>query len=628
MTLLDLALEDNRRTLTRDDKYFRRMLYFFELRVPEGGTQAPIPGAYIYPLVMPPKSLRMSEPFTVEQSYTTDGGLFVEENGIIARELTVSGNTGFRPRVNKGQSDFDLILPPSRKSFSRKIQRRTIALLDALSGQKHFQYLQDSVFRTYGDLKRDPATSLGTELYFHIPKDDERWRVVPLSFDLERDGSSPVLYNYNFKLLLVEGDSNTTDPDTEDKAALDALKDNFRMLKYGVQVVETAVLDLAGVQSDLTNIINNGASLIDDAANIATAASLFLEGTDRFIHTPLNGVVRTKNALEAGLAALDAAVTLGSSSAVPGSLLNTLRKVQDGLLVLASYPENYQNSIEALVESFNAQQALATSQSAAALTAAEESAAPATIRSWGQLGTALLPGDRRRAREDLGLGRNVPKYTSAQERTVEMGDTLPNLSARFLGDARKWKQLAIFNALRAPYISEEDLPFTLKRGETILIPNFGKSQRRQLSLATLGVDPEAPAVEHFLGVDLLLEDVSATQVDLVVDVAGGSVDVKLVRGLDNLSQGLVTRLRTERGSDVLYRNLGTRRVVGVGVTVVDVEQAQFTLVDALQADPRVIAVQGLRFDNLAESPDVLDVDTDVIVRGLTRPQKIRVAVRK
>ena len=111
MGILDLARENTRRVITRDDKYFKRMLYFFELRVPANGTQTPVPGSYLYPLVIPPTSLRMSEPFAVEKSFTLDGGLFVEENGILARELTVSGTTGFAPRVNKGQSDFDLILP-------------------------------------------------------------------------------------------------------------------------------------------------------------------------------------------------------------------------------------------------------------------------------------------------------------------------------------------------------------------------------------------------------------------------------------------------------------------------------------------------------------------------------------
>ena len=627
MGILDLAIETSRREITRDDKYFKKMLYFFEIRVPEGATQSPVPGGYLHPLVMPPTGLQMSEPFAVEKSFTTDGGLFVEENGILAREITLSGTTGFRPRTNVGQSDFDLILPPESKSFTRKIQRRTSAMLSALSGQKHFQYLQDAVFRTYGDLKRDPATSAGTEMYFHNTKDDERWRVVPLSFDLERSGAKPNSYEYRIKLLAVEGTSTTDIATSEDQNVLDALKDDFRMLKYGVQTIETAILDLSGVQAALDDIIVNGTSLIDDAGRIAQATSKFLDGTDRFIKTPINGVTRTKNALEDGLDALDKAVTLGSSSEVPGSLLNSIRRVQDGLLVLASYPDSYQNSVEAAVDSFNNQQALSRSQSSSALQSAEDAGPVGRIRDFARLGTALMPGDNRRASEELGLGRAVPRYTSATERTVEQGDTLTNLAAKYLGDARQWKILAIFNALQPPYISDQNLPYTLGVGETILIPGFGKSDRRRASLATLGVPYDAPPLEHFLGVDALLEDGPDGRADFVVDTAGGSVDIKLVRGLDNLSQGLRTRIRTERGSDILYRNLGMRRVIGVGVTALDLEQVQYTIIDTIQADPRVSSVAGLTFDNLAETPDVLDIDMDVSVRGLTRAEKVRVAVK-
>lgn len=630
-TVLNIATEALRRQQTGDDKYVKRLLYFFELRVPEGATEAPVPGGYLYPLVLPPTAYRMSEPFTLEKSFTVDGGIFVEESGILARELTISATTGFRPRRNKGQSDFDLILPAERKSFTRKVKRSQVALLEALSGQRHFQFLQDSVFRTYADLKRDPSTSLGTELYFHNVKDDERWRVMPMNLDLNREGSSPLTYPHEFKLLCVEGADEVSVPGSEDNGVLDVIKDAYAMTKFGVALVRAAIQDLSGIQNELTNIINNGASLVEEAGSIAGATEDFLDGTERLIRAPSNSLTRTANALGAGLAAIDQAatvgITAGGGAGVPAALKNTLRKLQDGLYTINSYPEQFQSSIEATVEEFNRLQSLALSKSPEELEAAENAGPPQTIRGFGVLGTALLPGDRRRARDDLGLGRSVQRYTSAIERIIEQGDTMANLASRYLGDARQWKILAIFNALQPPYISEQNLPFTLKIGEPILIPNFGKSQRRRTAITTLGVSPDAPAEEHFLGTDFLLEDTSPNGLaDFAVDVEGGSVDLKLVRGIPNLQQGVRTRIRTERGSDILYRNLGMRRVVGVGVTVIDLEQAQFSVVETVQSDPRIAAVRSIQFENRAESPDVVTIDMDAAVRGITRPVKIRTAV--
>lgn len=625
MGLLDQVTETLRRSETGDDKYVKRLLYFFELRVPEGSTESD-QTSYTYPLILPPTSIRISEPFAVEQAFTVDGGLYVEENGILARELTIEGNTGFRPRENKGQSDFDLILPTERASFTRKLTRKQTALIRALSGQRHFQFLQDHVFRVYGDLKRDPATSEGTELYFHNSKDDEHWRCVPLEFGGDRSGDAPVSYPYTFKLLLVEGVKAVEI--SEDKAVLDFVKDAYRMTKYGVGLIRAGLQDLSEVTGEINSVIQGGAVFITEAEAIATATENFLDGVDKIIKSPLAGINRTKSAMDASLAVVEKAAILGSSGTVPGSLINTIRKIQDGMSVISSYPENFQTSIQAAVESFNTQQSLSLSRTSVELQAAEDAGAPQTVRAFGKLGTGLLPGDRRRASDELGLGRNVARYTSAVERDIGNTDTIVNLAAKYMGDARKWKILAIFNALQPPYISPLGLHGTLAPGDKILIPNFAKSDRRRASPATLGVPVEAAAQEHFLGTDFLLEDVgNAGQADLAVDVEGGSTDFKISSGIPNLQQALRSRLRTERGSDILFRNLGVRRVVGIGITPIDLEQAQFSLIETVQTDPRISLVRNLRFTNAAESPDVLDVEIDAAVRGFTRPEKIRVSVQ-
>jgi len=204
--------EQFRRELTGDDKFWKQFTYFFELAVP--AEVWPL-GSLLFPLVLPPESISFEEPFAVEQTQTQDGGLIVEENGIIQRRMTIRGHTGWKPRKLPHTAITALMgIPSEKRSFDRTLKP---LVLDAISGQRHFQYLQDAVFRTYADLKRDPDMAKDTRLFWHNPKDDEHWEVVPLSFTLERSASRRMYYQYNINLLVV-GKASEVDADfSEDK---------------------------------------------------------------------------------------------------------------------------------------------------------------------------------------------------------------------------------------------------------------------------------------------------------------------------------------------------------------------------------------------------------------------------
>lgn len=620
MSVLELAKELQRQSLTSDSKFLRGYVYFFELRVPpsvaKGSTTT-----YIYPLIIAPESYRMSEPFQVSKTFTNGSGLWVEEDGIIARTITLRGTTGFKPRrfpkIVTPSTASGVALPYEGKSHSRNI---AFNIVEALSGQRHFQFLQDAVFRTYGDLKRDPATAEGTELYFHNVKDDEHWRVVPMRFDTDKSARRGQLYAYDIELLAVAPGTATAVTFSEDQDLLKTLNDSIRMVRFGVSQVSSAILDLAKVQNELRLTIKNIGNVIDDVGGIATATEAFLDGTTRLIAVPLDYLSSTRSALEAALSAFDKALTLGSGEDVPDSVLNILRRIGDGLAVIMSYPTLFQNSIDDAVASFQKKADLSTARSQVQLEQARAADAPSTLRGFKQHGTQLLPGDWLRSREELGLGRKIPRFTSAEERIIEHGDSLPTLAARFLGDARQWKYLAVFNDLQPPFISAERLPGTLTVGDKILIPTFAKPQGENGPVVTLGVRPEAPAAEHALGVDVLVADQGKGLFDLVVDDEHGSTDIKVVRAVENLKQGLTTRIITERGSDMLYKTLGMDRVVGLGLTEVDREVAQIRMVETVQADPRIAGVRNLTFQNTPD--DALQADIDAEVRGIARPEKV------
>lgn len=621
--LLRRAAESSRQTAAKDAKFFKTLLYYFELRVP---TSLSTPSSYLYPLVLPPESYRLSEPFQVNRSYTNGGGLFVEEQGIVGRELTLSGTTGWAPR--KGQrptSDFSAIPTPKQRTWKRDTTKVTKALT-ALSGQRHFQFLQDTVFRTYADLKQDPATSEGTELFFHNVRDDEHWRIIPLSFDVERSAGSPLLYNYSIQMLAVEAVNPTEIKASEDRPVLEALKDKFRTLRYAVDLIRASVSDLSAVTGELRLIHGGFVSLLDGAVGIADATASFLEGTATLIAMPFNDVLNVIKAGNDALLEWNTGRETNSAVGAPANLLNSIRRVIDAVSMIASYPEQFRNSVQAEVEKFQRQMNLATSRNASTLRSAQ-SRVLLSISDFesSALGTGSLPGDYARSQTTLGLGTATPKYQSAVEYILAQGDTLPNLAARFLNDARNWKYIALFNGLRPPFLSDNRIPGTLGVGDRILIPSFAAPPSVQTNTATFGVRPGESGEVHTLGRDLLLADSgSRDQYDLVVDTTNGSTDIKTVSGIPNLSQAMQVRVRTEQGTDILYRNLGCARVVGLGVTEVDLETAKIRLSDAIAADPRIAAVTGIEFT--LDQPDSVVADVTAEVRGFVRPEQVVVVV--
>jgi hypothetical protein len=621
MSLLRQIAELNRQSAANDRKFLRSLLYYFELRVPWYVGQNP--GPFLYPLILAPESLRMTEPFTVDRAFTNGGGLFVEEQGIIARELTISGHTGFQPtRSPRPISDFSQLTSPSSRSYSRN-NTTAVGTLLALSGQRHFQYLQDAVFRTYGDLKRDPNTSEGTALYFHVPKDDEHWRVIPLNFVLERDAGKPLLYRYQITMLAVQDADRQNVTFSEDRGVLNTLKDKFRCLRRGIGLVRAALQDLAAVQGELRAFNGGFVGLLDGAVGLADAAGAFVEGTATLIAQPFNLV---ENTIRSGLDALlefNTGIEQTTAVGPSANLLNSIRQIIDGVALIGSYPTSFRNGVQAAVDRYNARNSLATSRRSDALLAAANSGPPQTARDFARWGSALLPGDYVRASTDLGLASATPRYQSAFSHTVEQGDTLENLAARFLEDARNWKFIALFNDLRPPFISAEGLPGTVTVGGSILIPSLQPPPDVVATPATLGVRSEDPAPKHALGSDLAMVPVGRALYDLDLNMETGPTDFRVVTGVANLRQGVRTRIITERGTDLLYRDLGCSRLVGLGVNEVDLETAQFRLVDALLADSRLASIRSFRFDQ--DAPDSVVAEITAEVRGFSRPERIRVA---
>lgn len=644
-----------RREVTGDDKFFTKMMYFFELQVP---AEAWPLGSLLFPLVLAPESISFEEPFAVEHTQTQGGGLIVEENGIIQRRLIIRGQTGWKPRKLTQTVVTGLITTPAEKrSFDRTLNP---LVLDAISGQRHFQYLQDSVFRTYADLKQDPDSAKDTKLFFHSLKDDEHWEVVPISFTMDRNNTRRTLYQYNINLLVVGKASKTEFDFSEDKGLLDSLKDGLRQINNAISLVRGAIQDLTNIVNEVKSYVAAIGTILTNAVSIIDAATAFVEGVTSLVQLPAKMIQDLHDQVDGSLASFEEAIDrlaatgevyedLGSSSKpgtgatdqpMPQEVLRALQDIKLGCDLMLMNPSVFETPLQERLRLDKEAQALSTVASAEELATAAEAEAPTTFDAVNAIGSGLMPGDVERANVELTpSGSDAPNYTNAQEIVVEQGDTLSSIAARKLGDARRWQELAVLNNMKPPYITgaaaadieeaydEEAVPGAMGTGKKLLIPNYKRPLEARPLLPVLGVPAQRDVEEKLLGSDLALTRMPGEypRYDVEIDIAGGSVDAKRVVGMPNLRQAIEMRLVIERGTDILFKKVGLEPIVGVKWTPLDRELVRFRVLRTISADPRILGVRKILMQTLTEGmpEDAVEIDADVDVIGFTQAATIK-----
>lgn len=641
--------ETLRQQATEDSDYYKRILHFFELHVP-ASVGALGQTTFLFPLILPPQSYSFEEPFMVSLTETQGGGLWAEENGMVRRVIHLRGNTGFKPRPLKlmYQNAQPVDLSPDKKSYSRMLPSM---VLDSISGQRHFQYLQDSVFRTYADLKADPATAKDTRLIYHNPQDQEHWVVVPSRFTLSRDKGSPLIYNYDIELFAVEKAEAVSADFSEDQSIFEAVKDGLRMIKKGIDLCQGALNDLIALEGFLMSYVSNIDTLISAAQGFLTNALDYVEGRIELIEATYDYVADHLTDWENAAGTISAYMEANAGDkTIPDEVLQKVRKMSDGFALILTNPAAFEQPTEAAVRRARENQEFRRSISFARSAEALASETPASFDAVRTRGTSLTPGDVQIGDGDILAGSEIPVYHNARQVTIGADDTLPSLAAKYLGSSRLWQYLAIFNDLKPPYIDHQagsalvagvgtgsigsggasgsqERPFTgvLGVGSKILIPSNLRSVQDMGTLPVLGVRAELSAEEQALGTDFALEAVeglagsSRALYDIPIDTELGSTDAKLVRGLSNLEQAIQMRLLTEQGTDLMYRNLGVKRLVGLGSTVVDFELARFRISQAISADPRILSVRSIQ---LAQESDLLEVDLVAEIRGFQETQTV------
>lgn len=643
VSAINFIKEMVRQGITQDSNFFQKFTYYFEIHVP--WLVPGVSNSFIFPLVIPPEAYSLEEPFAVELTPTQRGGLYAEETGIIQRTIRLRGTTGFKPRLLKtfaalsdpsGPPGPTTTIPfaaePESKSHSRSLP---VTMNMEVSGHRHFQYLQDSVFRTYGDLKRDPATASETMMFFHNPKDEEHWKVIPMRFTLDRDGKRPTLYNYNIELAVVGKADNTFDLDFDDQNILDQLNNALYVCSLGADLVAGTVNDMIAIQDDLMTYGNNINVLLDGLGNIANTTSEFVDGTEEFVNLPYTWV---QTYIEMCEAWADLTSDPDQGTPAPPAVTNMFRKAAEGIELITVNPASFQTPNNDIMKTIRDRQEIRRGLDDATRTEIKEGDSPTSFMELEALGTTPTPGEVSISESAISAGGEIRQFRSAHKIRIGKGDTLATLAAQYMNDARLWQYIAIANGLKPPYVDDQaTAPLarggadesifgkSLGIGGEIVIPSNTVSPKDYPLAPVLGTRLEESVENQILGIDAKLEAVTDTTgnsnvlYDIPIDTELGSTDIKLVEGLNNIAQVIIIRLITEQGTDLLYKFVGIKRIIGLNFKAADIANARYRIKEAVEADPRVVTIRNLKFE---QQEDGLHTDLDAVLRGFSETKPV------
>ncbi len=615
MTIFDVEKERERQETNDDAKFYGYSLFFFQLRVP--GKALGLPDTKIqklvFPLAVAPESYSLEEPFTVSVTPGTNGGLIVEENGIIQRRIRLNGTTGARPRPLNASAGFG-----NKPEVESSAPSRGKFVTGYLSGQRHFHFLQDKVFRAYADLKRDPTYAKQVQLIFHNLKDDEHWLVVPETFSLQRAAGRGPLYAYEISLIAVSpAEVLPTQVVPVSKSWWDSAAEGLAKARSALAKISGVIQFINQVAEKVKRVVSDVLAIVDDVIGLVNEVTNVINGIARIATDVFNRIRDVaRRARAAAVAVVVSASTFGD---VVGQAFANLA---DYLEEVASIP-SIRNEIRDRIDNIRTG---GRNNRARALRASEaNNISRATTESeLARSGSAPTVADVVAQLSSLDLGVEIPAFNNIESYQVQGSDTLPSISARLLGSAELWWVIAEVNRLRAPYISDVPIPGTVQRGATIFVPT---TQQTANNLGQSGVPstPDDDLLTQLFFRDALVAPSSRfpNRIDLVLDAEKGNKDILYVAGIENLKQGIRTRLETVLGENVLYPNLGLERVIGMGEPDIDVEILRVFVSQAISADNRVANLGSVRVSN-TESLDAYNIEVDARVRGLTAPVLVNV----
>jgi nucleoid-associated protein YgaU len=285
----------------------------------------------LFLLQVAPQQIQQKEIFATNIQATRKG-VIVESEGVVFKDIILSGNTGVFPgergsSTSPTPSLSNLTNPPSAPAGvdpETGLSKRTG--VKTISGYEEFQRLRQ-FFLKYAKQKVD--TSGGTFLAFINQKDNQYLIVEPLEFVMERNARSPMTYDYRITMKAIALLSDVQAPKAEADEAISLL-------------------------DQISNSIANVVAIVDSATEVLNAARGSLisitQGIDNLLFTPLRQTAIALRAQNAGInesLAVPAILFRGGQGAVSDLQLAVAEAKGSVGSVIANYASSQRAVIDA-----------------------------------------------------------------------------------------------------------------------------------------------------------------------------------------------------------------------------------------------------------------------------------------
>jgi hypothetical protein len=585
-----------------------KKVYFIEFR----GEDDTLEDTFAFSV--PPES----EELTYSQRKTetkTFGGLHVDEYGVDAVKIVLSGST-----INQ---ELKMIYGGEKANKWLSGEEEIYYLRDLILKHKSIESLKKKPKIMIYDLSKtnlDSASSVKEAARKSIIKN--YWLAFPGDFKIRRSNDRPFTYKYSFEFT---GVSPKEYVDFESHGEPD-----FKS-PPGYQVT---VIPIADLQPRIpnNNVVDEDApgklGLLQSIMNKMYAAIDFIDGINGKINNVLDKVNQVSkllrvmgNVMSYATATLTGAIDSATDSIV--GLIGGVTNIVEGANSILSIPKDIQlKALNLGLELQNATRELVRavddlSQTCRGMFTAEYWEIPQEV--LDQYGMSneefkdsvltMLDQAENMANEMAAAAKssNIPevtvgnpdKDTGSKRIILSYGDTsvvikdtdtLESLASQYLGDPDRAIDIATYNGVAS--ISD------LNPGDTIKIPITTKTQRMKRNLIFARREDN----DNY-GRDILLSDNGLI-------LTSNSGDYALTRGVNNLSQAILLRLRESIAKRIRLNAYGIRTNIsdpnaGVAYIISSIELT-------VSSDPRVLSVDNIRFrakgDALYVNVDYSDIN--------------------
>ncbi len=599
-----------------------------------------------FPLPINPQEISQDEVFSIVVT-PTQKGLIAEHNGVVFKDLVISGTTGQRP--NNTHSGYEL-----------------------------FQQLRN-YFRSYAEVKKSPDQKF-TQLVFLNRKDNENLIVEPQKFSMQRSKEAPFLYNYTIVLKvlgsrrpffgegilgdffnkidniiqvatdLIYGVRNVIEASknfikTFERELVETFVEPIEAVNLALRSAQGLPLSLFDVPSSVKNQFSDRTikAFLDEAKTLKKNGNIALSGVTLPINTAREASANKFRALDV--------IPISVMAILPVSFLTTKEKellnsaIQDSLKKPRSFYQNLLTASTTIGDNAAEKFGFGNDDYNEFIgrtrvfsddevddpnhfTAEKLDIMKAFMDSQAALRLILSTDDFFKGNlidyvQDVinNYDQNIQVATpnSVDEIILSDNTTLEQIAMEYLGSAERWIDIAIVNNLVSPYIANTSTNIRVKQpGDKLLIPKLAVPELSNIpKTKPIKISEDLTETERNLGVDVKVKLNDGT-FDFIMN---SNNDFELVASGDNAGQAVIIRLGLEKGSLKYHPEIGVGLRIGEKIRQgVDVRD---DIVNSILSDSRFINIKNLNFTTQGGT---ISISLDLVVKHLLTPVPLTLKV--